>query len=231
MQADVLGRAIADHYYNTSPGRLWVYDTIGPRVEMEVGIYFRSWPQMPPLEQIALLECRGRILDIGAGAGSHALELQRRRKDVTALDISPLAVKVMKDRGVEQAIAGDIFSYAEGRYDTLLLLMNGIGLVGDTSGLRRFLHHAADLLNPGGQLLFDSSDVAYLYEDSPMPEEHYYGEIVCRYGYKRLKTEPFLWLYIDLRTLREIAESEGWQSDLLFEDDHDQYLIRLARAT
>jgi SAM-dependent methyltransferase len=226
---DILGTAISDYYFNREPARLWVYDTIGPRVEMEVGIYFRDWAHMPALEQIALQECRGRILDIGAGAGSHVLELQRRRKNVTALEISPGAVAVMEARGVRKVIAADIFNYSEGGYDTLLLLMNGIGLVGDTSGLRRFLAHAGSLLNGGGQLIFDSSDVSYLYEDLPFPEDHYFGQITCRYGYKRRKTAPFSWLYIDFETLKGISEGEGWRTELLFEDGHDQYLVRLSR--
>ena len=227
MELDILGTAISDFYFKRAPGRLWVYDGFGPRVEMDVPVYFRDWAKMPELEKIALQESRGKLLDIGAGAGSHALELQRRGLSVTALDISPLAVEVMKARGVQQTIAGDIFQYSDARYSTLLLLMNGVGLVGNLDGLRRFLRHAESLLLPGGQLLFDSSDVAYLYEDAPMPAEHYYGEITCQYGYKRRKTEPFSWLYVDWNTLSRIAEEEGWKSELLFEDDSDQYLARL----
>ena len=230
MLSDVLGTAIADYYFDTAPARLWVYDTIGPRMEMEVAVYFRDWAAMPVLEQIALQECKGEVLDIGAGAGSHALELQRRHIAVTALDISPQAVQVMNARGVQRAIAGDIFSYSEGCYDTLLLLMNGIGLVADIQGLRCFLRHAKTLLRPGGQLIFDSSDVAYLYEDSPMPDGYYYGEIICYYSYKRRKTALFSWLYIDYRTLQEVAGEEGWDAELLFEDGNDQYLVRLKPA-
>lgn len=227
MNADVLGRAIADFYFNTSPAKLWVHDTIGPRVEMDVSVYFRDWSKMPELEKIALQECGGKVLDIGAGAGSHALELQKRNIEVTALDISPLSVEIMTVRGVVRTVVADIFNYSASQYDTLLLLMNGIGLVGNIERLRAFLGHARKLLHPGGQLLFDSSDVAYLYEDEPMLEGRYYGEIICQYGYKRGKTDPFSWLYIDFNTLTKIAAEEGWKSELLFEDDSDQYLVRL----
>lgn len=228
---DILGTAISDYYFGRSPAKLWVYDTLGPRVEMDVSVYFRDWSKMPEMEKIALQECGTKVLDIGAGAGSHALELQRRGKDVTALDISPLNVEVIKARGVRQAIAGDIFSFSKGQYDTLLLLMNGIGLASNLDGLRKFLQHVKCLLLPGGQLIFDSSDVAYMYEDEPMPKDGYYGEITCRYGYKRLKTDWFSWLYIDFGTLRKTAAEEGWKSELLFEDDDDQYLVRLRLAS
>ncbi len=227
MTSDILGAALSDYYFRTSPAKLWVYDTIGPRVEMEVAVYFRNKAEMPELEQIALSECRGRVLDIGAGAGSHALELQLRGCSVTALDESPGAVRVMAARGVAHTVTADIFQFSGDRYDTLLLLMNGIGLAGTLEGLRRLLRHAAGLLTPGGQILFDSSDVAYLFEDGPMPEDHYYGEITCRYGYKRQKTAPFSWLYVDFGTLQRVAGEEGWKASLLFEDGNDQYLTRL----
>ena len=225
------GAAIADYYFNHSRAKLWVHDTHGPEVEMVTAIYFRGPDSMPEIEQRALAECRGSVLDIGAGAGSHALALQEQGLAVTALDISPEAVEVMRSRGVADAVAADIFEYEERTFDTLLLLMNGIGLAGSTAGLRRFLGHARGLLNPGGQLIFDSSDVAYLYEEKDLPADGtYYGQVTCRYEYKQQKTEWFTWLYIDFKTLREIAIEEGWKTELLQDDDDDQYLVRLTRV-
>jgi SAM-dependent methyltransferase len=197
---------------------------------MLLPVYFRHPDFMPELEQLALRECRGKVLDIGAGAGSHALTLQAAGLEVTALDISPNAVAVMKDRGVEKATVADIFTYQEGRFDTLLLLMNGIGLVGTVGGLYRFLKHARTLLSPGGQILFDSSDVAYLYEDNPPEMDHYYGEIACRYEYKKQKSDWFSWLYIDEQLLLQVAANEGWQVSKLFEDEEGQYLVRLTAS-
>src|SRR5437763_51793 len=109
MSNDLLGAAIADYDFDTNPGKLWEYDTHGTRVEMDVSVYFRGWSSMPELEKIACQECGGKVLDIGAGAGSHALELQKRGKDVTALDISRLAVEVMRARGVRNAVEADVF--------------------------------------------------------------------------------------------------------------------------
>ncbi len=224
---DILGKAISDYYNYEREHLLWVHDEYGPKVEMPIVTYFRREDQMPELELKALDLCRGKVLDIGAGAGSHALALQDRNIAVTAIDISKLATEVMQLRGVEQAIAQDIFQYHEGQFDTLLLLMNGVGLVGNIQGLRRFLRHAGTLLLPGGHLLFDSSDVAYLYEDGLPIADNYYGEIKCRYEYRRQKTDWFTWLYIDRHTLSLIAADEGWQTEIIFEDDQDQYLARL----
>lgn len=226
---DILGTAIYDFFVHNSRARLWVHDLHGPEVEMQIPVYFRHPSSMPELEQVALRECRGKILDIGAGAGSHALALQATGLEVTALDISQKAGDVMRQRGVEQVVVGDVYSYHAKKYDTLLLLMNGIGLTGNIIGLRSFLQHAVKLLEPDGQLLFDSSDVAYLFEDGLRPTEHYYGEITCRYEYKQQKSDWFTWLYIDENTLRGIAEDEGWIVEKLFEDGDDQYLVRLTR--
>lgn len=224
---DLLGRAITDFFNGIDHHRLWVHDHHGPKTEMPVAYYFRTELDMPELELLALDLCQGKTLDIGAGAGSHALYLQDKGVAVTALDISPALVTVMEERGVEQVIAGDIFTYNESRFDTLLLLMNGIGLVSSTSGLRQFLARAADLLLPGGQLLFDSSDVAYLFEEGTPETDTYYGEIECRYEYRRQKTDWFSWLYIDQQKLQDIAAEEGWRVEILMEDDSNQYLARL----
>jgi len=224
---DILGNAIMDYYNYERNHKLWVHDHHGPKVEMPVSIYFRREEAMPALELKALSLCKGKVLDIGAGAGSHTLALEDRGVEVTALDISHQAVEVMEMRGVTKYVEKDIFTFTDEKFDTLLLLMNGIGLVGNISGLRKFLNHCRNLLNPGGQIIFDSSNVAYLYENDIPVTDGYYGEIVCRYEYRRQKTEWFSWLYIDSDTLRLIAEDEGWNMAFIMEDENEQYLVRL----
>jgi SAM-dependent methyltransferase len=224
---DVLGTAISDFHNNTSTGKLWVHNKYGPKEEMPVDVYFRDMDSMPELEWAALHQCRGRILDIGAGAGSHALALQEMKLDISALDISPLSAAVMQARGVRNVINEDFFHLnTETVYDTLLLLMNGVGLSGTLSGLRLFLAKARTLLRPGGQLIFDSSDIAYLYDGKPPKSPEYYGEILYQYEYRRRRSDWFKWLFIDRKTLTNIATEEGWQIELIFEDPHDQYLVR-----
>jgi SAM-dependent methyltransferase len=227
MTKDILGRAISDYYNYERNHILWVHDKHGPKVEMPVATYFRNENKMPALELAALDLCTGKVLDIGAGAGSHTLALEDRGIKVMAMDISPLAVEVMTMRGVTKAIEQDIFLFSGKKFDTLLLLMNGIGLCGNIEGLRRFLNHAKKLLRPGGQLIFDSSDVAYLFEDDIPVLDHYYGEIACRYEYRRQKSDWFTWLYIDRNTLEMVAEDEGWNMELITEDESGQYLARL----
>jgi SAM-dependent methyltransferase len=239
---DVLGQAIADFFHDSFSGKLWVHtrwgDT-GKKESMPVNIYFRQPDDMPQLEWTALQHCKGKVLDVGAGAGSHSLFLQQTGLDVTALDISPLNAMVMKQRGIKKVLCRDFFTLEPsslqpastgpaGRYDTLLLLMNGIGLTASLDGLHTFLQKARTLLLPGGSLIFDSSDVAYLYQGHPPKKGPYYGEILYQYEYRRQRTDWFKWLFIDRRTLLRIAKKEGWKMQLLFEDKFDQYLVKLS---
>jgi SAM-dependent methyltransferase len=228
---DVLGQAISDYFHQAHGGRLWVHMRSAggvagefPREEMPVKYYFRSADEMPELEWTALQHCRGRILDIGAGAGSHSVALQQLEQNVTALEISPLAADVIKARGVRRVLCQDFFTLTDDEgYDTLLLLMNGIGLAGTLEGLHTFLRKARELLRPGAILLFDSADISYLYTH-PSPPSGYYGELLYRYEYRRRLSNPFPWLFLDPKTMKKFAAEAGWQMEILFEDSSDQYL-------
>ena len=226
---DIYEKALYDFY--TQPDKegepLWIYNTYGEPEEMPVEIFFRDEEDMSPIELLALNKCKGAILDIGAGVGSHALLLQDFFADVTALEISHQACSIMKDRGVEKIINQDFYNYEEKKFDTLLLLMNGIGLCSNLPGLSTFLDHAQRLLLKDGCLIFDSSDITYLYEDGDFPANQYYGEISYRYKYKEEYGNWFQWLYVDQHTLREIAEPKGWKVNVISEE-YDQYLAILS---
>lgn len=225
---DIFGQALFDEFKGVKGNnKLYIHNTYGPKEEMPLDVYFRNENEMPELELLALDQCQGRVLDIGAGAGSHALILQERQIDVTALDISGMAVNIMLQRGVKHALEKDIFSYSDKKYDTLLLMMNGIGLCGTIQQLRLFLQHAKQLLNKGGQLIFDSSDIAYLYEGNMPNGDAYYGEVQYQYAYKGQKTSWFKWLYVDQAKLISIALEEGWATEIIYDDDMDQYLSKL----
>jgi SAM-dependent methyltransferase len=224
---DVFGKVLKDFYHTGENEKLWLHNNYGKPEDMPVDVFFRPGEDMPELEHHALSFCSGKILDIGAGAGSHALLLQSAGHDVTALEICESACEIMLDRGVKKIINRDLFDFEKEQFDTLLLLMNGIGLCGDINGLRKFLSHSKKLLKPGGQLIFDSSDISYLYTEHNMPPENYYGEISYQYEYQSVKGDLFKWLYVDYNTLSAMAENMGWNSELLYDDDMDQYLARL----
>lgn len=227
---DVFGEALKDQFRKPPSETLWVHNNYDEPEEMPVEIYFRNENEMPELELKALSLCKGKVLDVGAGVGSHALILQKRGLDVTGMDISAAAVTIMKQRGLKQALEGNILTYKGEKYDTLLFMMNGIGLTGSIPGLNNFLIHVKDLLNEGGQLVFDSSDLAYLYQEIAFPMNGYYGEVSFRYEYKSVKGNWFKWIYVDQATMRSIAKASGWDIEIVFEDGNDQYLARLTLA-
>lgn len=228
---DVYGQALSDYFaQQTVLEPLYLHNSYGEKEEMPIEVFFREAEDSSELEDIALALCDGEVLDVGAGAGAHSLLLQERGMQVYALEISGIACDIMQQRGVKNIIQADFWTYSEQRYDTLLFLMNGIGISGNLDGFRKLLSHAENILNPGGQLIFDSSDINYLYEEYEVPRpSHYYGEVQYRYEYRGSMGDTFPWLYIDQQTLIQIAQELGWVVQILFEDENDQYLVRLER--
>lgn len=232
---DPMGQAIADYHARCRAARLRVFSPMFDEDEIPVATLFRRFDEMPAIEQEALKVADGAILDVGAGAGCHSLALQAMEKRVTAIDISPLAVETMQQRGVKDVREQDFFTL-DGRFDTILMLMNGIGIVGTLSRLPAFFMQVDHLLAPGGQVLCDSSDLCYLYEDEDgiidlTGIEGYYGELSYQLQYKAVKGEPFPWLFIDPETLREQAAAQGFHCDILARGEHYDYLARLTRRT
>ena len=232
---DPMGQAIADYHATGKASRLRVFSPMFDEDEIPVATLFRTRDEMPAIEQEALNVASGNILDVGAGAGCHTLALQAMEKRVTAIDISPLAVETMRQRGVKDVHEQDFFSL-DGQFDTILMLMNGIGIVGTISRLPAFFMQVDHLLAPGGQLLCDSSDICYIFEDEDgiidlTGVEGYYGELSYQMQYKSIKGEPFPWLFIDAETLREQAAAHGFHCDILMRGPHYDYLARLTRHT
>lgn len=230
---DPMGRAIADYHAAGKAARLRVFSPMFEEDEIPVPTLFRSLDEMPDIERMALAEARGDILDVGAGAGCHALALQQAAQRVTAIDISPLAVETMRQRGVHDVIEQDFFTM-DGRFDTILMLMNGIGIVGTLNRLPAFFMQVDHLLAPGGQLLCDSSDICYIFEDEDgiidlTGVDGYYGELEYQMQYKNIKGEPFPWLFIDAETLRDQAAAHGFDCEIIARGPHYDYLARLTR--
>ena len=230
---DPMGCAIADFHKEGKAARLRVFSPMFEEDEIPVATLFRRLDEMPAIEQEALHVASGSILDVGAGAGCHSLALQAMEKDVTAIDITPLAVATMRERGVKDVREQDFFTMT-GQFDTILMLMNGIGIVGTLSRLPAFFMQVNRLLAPGGQLLCDSSDICYIFEDEDgiidlTGIEGYYGELTYTMQYKQVKGEAFPWLFIDPETLREHAAAHGFHCDILMRGPHYDYLARLTR--
>lgn len=234
-EKDPMGRAIADYHATGKAAKLRVFSPMFDEDEIPVATLFRSMDDMPALEKEALMAARGRILDVGAGAGCHSLALQAMNKQVVAIDISPLSVATMRERGVLDVREQDFFAL-DGQFDTILMLMNGIGIVGTLARFPEFFMQVDRLLAPGGQLLCDSSDICYIFEDEDglidlTGIEGYYGELTYQMQYKGVKGEPFPWLFVDYETLSEQAQHHGFEAELLARGPHYDYLARITRRS
>lgn len=233
MKKDILGNALLDYQQGKFAGDIRTFSSLDEEDTLPVAYMFRSFAAMPPIEQKALQICKGKVLDIGCGAGSHAIYLQQKGILVTGLDASAGAIKVCQDRGLTHTVQDYILDYEGHTYDTLLLLMNGIGLAGNLTGLDVFFAKLKSLLNPGGQILLDSSDIIYMFETDEdggywIPDGiNYYGEVSFTMEYKNEKSEPFSWLYIDYNTLQRAANLNDLHCELVREGEHYDYLAKL----
>lgn len=232
---DPIGQAIADYFNFGNAPDIIVHTSYTEGEHLSPSYFFRTEKEMPELEKKALLLCRGKVLDIGAGAGCHSLVLQNKGFDVTAVEKSELAANIMKKRGVKNVVCSDIFSFKKPGFDTILLLMNGAGIGGNLAGLTKLLKHLKTLLNTDGQILTDSSDISYLFEEDDgsiwidLANDSYYGEIKYEVIYKNLN-DKFNWLFTDFETLAKTAEKSGMRSNLIMEGDHFDYLAKLEKS-
>ncbi len=232
MNADPMGAAIYDYHKNGKAGVLRVFSSQFEEDEIPVADLFREYEDMPELEKTALDMAEGAILDVGAGSGCHSLALRRLGKEAVAIDISPLSVEVMRERGVDARQVNLYDESFDERFDTILMLMNGTGIIGNLENMPAFFDRIRKLLKPGGCLLIDSSDLRYLFEEedgSLMIDlaDDYYGLLDYQMQYRDVLGEPFDWLYVDFDTLAFYAEENGFEAELVAEGEHYDYLARL----
>jgi SAM-dependent methyltransferase len=229
---DLFGQAILDFQTNNSPEDLQTETSISEADEMPVAYLFRAFDQMPLLEQTALELAKGKTLDVGCGAGSHSLHLQNKGLEVTAIDISAKAIAACQLRGLKHARVQHVLAIQNETFDTILLLMNGTGIFRTLKELPTYLQKLQSLLNPNGQILIDSSDLIYMYDENEdgsysIPAEGYYGELTFTVSYKGQTEAPFPWLYLDYNTLQRAAQANDLQCELIEEGEHFDYLARL----
>lgn len=245
---DLFGKAILDFQTNNNPEDLITETSISEADEMSVAYLFRDYNEMPKLEQKALQLAKGKVLDVGCGAGSHSLYLQNEKNlDVTSIDISANAIEACKLRGLKKAFVQDVMKIDVdtsttlsmtnqiSKFDTILLLMNGAGMCGKLKNISKFLLQLKSLLNESGQILVDSSDIIYMFDEDEdggkwIPTDvDYYGEVVFDISYKGEKEEPFDWMYIDYNTLQNAAIANGLKCELILEGEHYDYLAKLTK--
>jgi SAM-dependent methyltransferase len=230
---DPIGQAVWDYLNGIRGESIMVKTDIAEDEELSPSYFFRTFDQMPVQEQEALRRCSGRILDVGAGAGVHTLWLQGQGFEVDALDISPLSCETMLKRGIKNVHLKDIYSLTDQKYDTILLLMNGAGVAQTLPRLEDLLLHLKTLLNPGGKILADSSDLLYLFTDEngetwvDIASDTYYGEMEYQLTYKSIKGKPFPWLFVDPESFADVAKICGYTVKEIVAGAHFDYLVEI----
>ena len=229
---DLMGRAIWDYFYQENPEDLQTETSISELDDLPVSYLFRNYKEMNALEQKALDLSFGKVLDVGAGAGSHSLYLQNKRNlEVTALDISPKSIEICKARGVKNAVCEDFLKFSDSKFDTILLLMNGTGIFQSLKNVDQYLQKLKNLISENGQILLDSTDILYMYDQDDdggvlVPATGYYGELDYYIHYKGESELPMKWLYLDFNTLKNAAIANGFKIQKIKQLD-DSYLAKL----
>lgn len=229
---DLFGEALLNYYHKPGKQRLITWTSLTEEDPVSLSYFFRPYNSMPKIEQKALELTRGTVLDVGCGSGSHSLYLQNTKQlEVLGVDISRGATQVAALRGVKKVVHRSIFDYNEKRFDTILLLMNGLGIAQTFSGVMPLLFHLKSLLQPKGQILVDSSDLIYLFPEEEQLDwrmaDLYYGEL--DYGIRfDGKEEEFPWLYLDFDHLTTAALQAGLACEKVLDGPNHDYLARLS---
>ncbi|TDT47121.1 methyltransferase family protein [Maribacter spongiicola] len=235
MNNDILGTALLDYQNGNYTEDINTYSSLLEDDVLPLPYMFRGFKEMPELEQKALQLCKGNVLDVGCGAGSHGLYLQEKGFSVIGLDASKGAIEVSKLRGLKKNAHCELLKYEGEQFDTILILMNGVGLAGTLAGLEAFFSKLKSLLKDDGQILLDSSDIIYMFEDDEdggywIPDNvNYYGEVSFEMEYKEEKSTSFPWLYVDYNTLQRAANYSNLTCELVMEGEHYDYLARLTQ--
>ncbi|TDI74619.1 MAG: methyltransferase domain-containing protein [Bacteroidetes bacterium] len=229
---DIFGKALLDYYHGNYSEDIITETNISEEDELSLPYLFRNYAEMPALEQKALDLSKGKVLDVGCGAGSHSLYLQKKEIDITAIDISEGAVKVTQLRGVKDVRNSNVLDISGEKFDTILLLMNGTGIFEKVASVSKYLQHLKTLLTANGQIFIDSSDLKYMYDKSDeggiwVPSNRYYGELDFKLKYKGEESESFPILYMDEALFERSCVENKMTYELITRGDHFDYLVRL----
>lgn len=229
--AEPLAAALVDHHRTGRPRRVQATRADGVCFEIETEEYFTLSGQLEALDACAMEHCSGRVLDVGAGAGRHALVLQEQGCEVVAIDVSRLCVALCEERGVRDARVFDVLDLGLaaplGQFDTIFFGMQTIGVAGGVDALGTLLTRLRASLLPGGRILADSSALREAWDGEVGDQSPERGEIVLSTRYRGWRGEPFPWLYLSARDFCTVAEGAGFEVEHLGAVPGGEYLLAL----
>jgi len=200
--------------------------------------YFAECKQWPAHQRAALRFARGRVLDIGCGAGRVALELQRRGHAVTGIDVSPLAIRVCRARGVRDARVLPMTGVSArlGRFDTIVMYGNNFGLFGSRDRARRLLRRLHRLTHPGARIIAESNDpyrtdnpIHPAYQQFNRRRGRMAGQLRIRVRYWTYVTPWFDYLILSKREMESMVAGTGWRVARYFDSPGSTYVALLEK--
>lgn len=197
------------------------------------GLYFSEYKDWSRAERQALRHAAGRVLDVGCGAGRHALYLQSKGLDVTGIDLSPGAVRVCRMRGVKRVLVrslGDVDKFAPASFDTVLMLGNNFGLFGSRAGARRALRKLDRVTTDAARIVAQSLD-PYATDNAEHLAYHRRnrlrgrmgGQIRMRVRYGRTKGHWFDYLLVSRREMEGLLEGTAWRVEKFIDAEGPAY--------
>lgn len=225
----VFGDCLFDVHQGNLDAKVIVHSPGFDNDEIPGTYLLRGEKDIPDWERIALSECFGKVLDVGSCSGAHSKILQAKGLNVHSLELDAKACAFQKEiQGIKKIHNVDFAEFTSNEnFDCILLLMNGLGIAGYLQSVPSFINYCLSFLKKGGKLIFESCDIAYLFPDQDLSDSPYYGELSYQVSYNNQLSKEFPWLYLDAKTLKEMAVKQQWDLEILFEGEDDNYLAKI----
>jgi SAM-dependent methyltransferase len=236
---DAFGMALLDTFHGKRGFAVIERDDGLVEVDEPLSRYLATVSHWMPCERRAIRRARGRVLDIGAGAGRHALHLQRKGLRVTALDPSPAAAQLLRERGLRDVRQKTLerLSPRDGRFDTIVMFGNNFGLLRSLRWARKLLCKMAQVTASDGQILAASTDpyrttdpVHLAYHRRNRRRGRMGGQLRIRARYKHRATPWFDYLLASQEEVSRIVQGTGWCVAEVFTDGKAPFVVRLVKS-
>jgi len=238
-EEDAFGQGLWAHYNSKESFQIVERDD-GYIDAMSPTIYFSEHKDWPQSVQKAMEFAKGRVLDVGCGAGRHSLYLQETGLDVLGIDISPLAIEVCKLRGLRKAevMSIDEVNFKPNSFDTIIMMGNNFGLFHSSKKARELLNRFHKITSPNALIVAETRD-PYTTENPAHLEYHRSnrkrgrmgGQVRIRVRFKKYATRWFDYLMVSKEEMREILRGTGWKVEGFIDAEDSDYIAIISKET